>query len=35
MLLLLVVLLLPLGILLIGTPVALFVRFLLEIAQRL
>jgi len=34
-LLLLVVLLLPLVILLIGTPVALFVRLLIEIAQRL
>lgn len=34
-LLLLVVLLFPLVILLIGTPVALFVRLLIEIAQRL
>jgi hypothetical protein len=34
-LLLLVVLLFPLVILLVGTPVALFVRLLIEIAQRL
>ncbi len=34
-LLLLVVLLFPLAILLIGTPVALFVRLLIEIARRL